>query len=214
MTTGARHPQGSAGICVHRHLPAGLDTPVWDINAEDTAALGALLRSGVLPMTRLVRIAGGGLRAARVVRTHPGADLRQLTHRIAVAGPHVLMSGSPLDGHVAHWLAPRHRQITVLPREETGKGRTHWLVAALTRAPGARPAIPTAALTQAFGAALPAAPFVRALGAGDDETAMKLGLLSLLEEDVVLADFVLSEGGHLVKQLRAMLDRIRAEFAA
>jgi Na+-transporting NADH:ubiquinone oxidoreductase subunit A len=213
VSRGMRHPQASAGICIHNLFPAGLDAPVWDIHAEDTAAVGALLQTGVLPTSRLVRIAGSALRESRTVRTHPGADLRQLTQRIAAPGPHVLMSGSPLDGHLAHWLAPRHRQITVLPRERA-RQRPHWLAAALTQSSGPQPVIPSAALAQALGAALPVAPFIRAVGAGDDETAMKLGILSLLEEDVALADYVLSEGGHLKAQLRAMLDRIRTEFVA
>ena len=213
VTCGARHPQGSAGIRIHQVFPAGLDTPVWDINAEDVTAIGALLQTGVLPMKRFVRIAGPALREARTVRTHPGADLRQLTQRIVAPGPHVVMSGSPLDGHPAHWLAPRHRQITVLPRENLNR-HPHWLVAALTRSAVAKPAIPTAALTQAFGGALPALPFVRALNAGDDETAIKLGILSLLEEDVALAEYVLSGTGQIMDQLRAMLDRIQTEFAA
>ncbi|NNL73174.1 MAG: Na(+)-translocating NADH-quinone reductase subunit A [Silicimonas sp.] len=213
VSRGTRHPQASAGICIHHLFPAGLEAPVWDIHAEDVAAIGALRDTGVLPMTRLVRIAGAGLREARSVRTHPGADLRQLTQRIAALGAHTLMSGSPLDGHTAQWLAPRHRQVTVLPRAAPQR-RPHWLAAALTRTAVAAPAIPTAALTQAFGAALPAVPFIRALGAGDDETAIKLGLLSLLEEDVALADFVLSHGGHLMAELRAMLDGVQTEFAA
>ncbi|RMA43365.1 Na(+)-translocating NADH-quinone reductase subunit A [Rhodophyticola porphyridii] len=213
ITRGARHPQASAGICIHHFFPAGLDAPVWDIHAEDAAALGTLLDTGELPMQRLVHIAGAGLRDARTVWTHPGADLRQLTQRVVAPGPHQLISGSPLDGHLSRWLAPRHRQITVLPRE-TVHSRPHWLVSALTQSAGAKPAIPTAALSKAFGGALPAAPFIRALSAGDDETAMKLGVLSLLEEDLALADYVLSETGQLTAQLRGMLARIRTEFDA
>jgi Na+-transporting NADH:ubiquinone oxidoreductase subunit A len=213
VTCGGRHPQGSAGIRIHQVFPAGLDTPVWDVHAEDVTAIGVLLQRGELPMKRFVRIAGPALREARTVRTHPGADLRQLTQRIVAPGPHVVMSGSPLDGHPAHWLAPRHRQITVLPREDSNS-RPHWLVAALTRSAFAKPAIPTAALTQSFGGAVPALPFVRALSAGDDEAAIKLGILSLLEEDVALAEYVLSGTGQIKDQLRGMLDRIQTEFAA
>ena len=210
---GVRHPQGSAGIRIHQLFPAGIDAPVWDIHAEDVAAMGSLLATGILPMTRLVRIAGPALREGRTVRTHPGADLRQLTQRIVAVGSHVLVSGSHLEGHTAHWLALRDRQITVLPREETPAPR-HWLADALNQSAKATPAIPTAALTHAFGAALPALPFIRALSAGDDELAMRLGILSLLEEDIALADYVLSETGQLSTLLRAMLDRIETEFAA
>jgi Na+-transporting NADH:ubiquinone oxidoreductase subunit A len=123
------------------------------------------------------------------------------------------MSGSHLDGRIARWLGIRHRQITVLPREAPRR-RPHWLIAALTESAGVGPAIPTAALSQSLGASLPAAPFIRALGAGDDEAAMNLGALSLLEEDIALADFVLGGGGGIMLQLRAMLDRIRVEYAA
>ncbi|MEJ6394590.1 Na(+)-translocating NADH-quinone reductase subunit A [Gymnodinialimonas sp. 2305UL16-5] len=212
ITCGPRHPQGSAGIRIHQAFPAGLDATVWDIHAEDVADLGELLDTGALPVTRLLRIAGAGLREGLSVRTHPGADLRQLTRRIAAPGPHVLMSGSHLDGRPARWLGHRHRQVTVLPRDEA-RPRPHWLIAALTETAATRPVIPTAALNQSLGAVLHATPFIRALGAGDDELAMDLGLLSLLEEDVALADYALGADGGIMQQVRAMLDRIRVEYA-
>lgn len=213
IACGHRHPQGSAGIRIHNSFPAGLDVPVWDVRAEDVADLGDLLETGELPMMRQVRIAGEGLREGLSVRTHPGADLRQLTQRLAAPGPHVLLSGSHLDGSPARWLGQRDRQITVLPREAPPP-RPHWLIAALTESASTRPAIPTAALAQSLGGGVHAAPFIRALGAGDDETAMSLGLLSLLEEDIALTDYTLGAGGEIIKQLRAMLERIRTEYAA
>ena len=210
---GPRHPQGSAGIRIHQCCPAGLDAAVWDIHAGDVAALGEMLATGVLPMTRAVRIAGPGLAEGRSLTTHVGADLRQLTQRITAPGPHTLVSGSALDGQPARWLGPRDRQITVLPRD-TAPTRPHWLIAALTDRAGSRPAIPTAALDQSLGGGVPAAPFIRALGAGNDEAAMSMGLLSLLEEDIALTDYVLGAGGEIAGQLRAMLERIRTEYAA
>lgn len=210
---GPRHPQGAAGIRIHALCPAALDAPVWDIHAEDVAAIGALLDTGELPMRRLVSLAGAALREGRLVATHPGADMRELTRRIVERGGHRLLSGSPLDGQPAQWLGLRDRQVTALPRPPAPE-RPHWLIAALTRSATRRPVIPTAALTQAFGAAVPALPFIRALGAGDDEAAMRLGVLSFLEEDLALADYALNEGGHLKAELRAMLDRIRTELAA
>ncbi len=213
IACGPRHPQGSAGIRIHQAFPAGLDAPVWDIHVCDVAALGKLLQKGELPMLRRVRISGAGLREGCTVRTHPGADLRQLTQRIAAPGPHVLMSGSHLDGHPARWLGQRDRQVTVLPRAAP-RSRPHWLISALTESATPRPAIPTAALDQSFGSAVKATPFIRALGAGDDEGAISLGLLSLLEEDVALADYTLGAGEDIMVRLRAMLERVRTEYAA
>ncbi|WP_292068355.1 Na(+)-translocating NADH-quinone reductase subunit A [Marivita sp. XM-24bin2] len=213
IDTGPRHPQAAAGLCIHRYYPAGIDTPVWDLHAEDVAALGTLLATGRLPMKRLVSVGGPALRESRLVRAQAGADLRGLTHRHVLPGPHKLLSGSVLDGHPAHWLAPRHRQVTVLPRDTLPK-RPHWLIAALTQSASPKPVIPTAALDQAFAGTLPAANFLRVLSAGDDETAMKMGVLSLLEEDIALADYVLGGEAHLPELLRGMLDRIRTEFSA
>ncbi|PWJ16952.1 Na(+)-translocating NADH-quinone reductase subunit A [Jannaschia seohaensis] len=210
---GTRHPQGSAGIRIHQDFPAGLEAPVWDVHAEDIADLGDLLETGELPMMRLVRISGAGLREGRLLRTHPGADLRQLSRRIVAPGSHSLHAGSHLDGQASRWLGHRHRQVTVLPNMPPPP-RSHWLLAALIETARPRPAIPTAALGQSLGGALPAIPLIRALGAGDDEAAMDLGLLSLLEEDLALADYTLGAGGDLMRQLRAMLDRIQTEYDA
>jgi len=211
--SGCRHPQGVPGLRIHALCPAGLGAPVWDIHAEDVASLGTLIETGQLPMTRLVSVGGSALRKSRLVRTQVGADLRGLTHRIAKPGQHTVLSGSPLDGHLAHWLALRDRQVTVLPRETPGMP-PHWLVAALTRSAAPKPVIPSAALDQAFGGMIPAAAFVRALSSGDDETAMKMGVLSLLEEDIALADYVLGGDAHLAELLNGMLDRIKEEFVA
>ncbi len=213
VSSGPRHPQGTPGFRIHALCPAGIDKPVWDLHAEDVAALGDLLSTGQVPMTRLVSVGGSALRASRMVRTQTGADLRGLTQRQVLPGPHMLWSGSLLDGHAAQWLAPRHRQVTALPREKS-RARPHWLVAALTLSASPKPIIPTAALDQAFGGMLPATAFVRALCSGDDETTIKMGILSLLEEDIALADYVLGGDAHLPALLRGMLERIRTEFAA
>ncbi len=212
LTAGPRHPQGLAGFRQHAACPATLDAPVWDLHAEDAAAFGALLDTGLVPRTRLVRVDGPALRESRLVHTQPGADLRGLAQGLARPGAHLVLAGSPLEGRAAHWLGPRDRQVSVLPRDPA-PAPPHWFRAALTRSARPTPVIPTAALTQAFGAALPAAALVRALASGDDETAMRLGVLSLLEEDVALADYVLGGAAGLQGLLRGMLDRIAAEYA-
>ena len=164
-----------------------------------------------MPETRLVRIAGEGLKRERLVRTQPGADLRGLTQSDVLAGPHRLISGSPLDGVEARWLGVRDRQVSVR-RHKPPEPERHWFTEALMRRALPKPMIPTAALSQSFGASLPSAAFVRALTAGDSETAINLGLLSLLEEDLALADFVLSDAGSLLRLLRGMLDQIEMEL--
>ncbi|MDF1873642.1 Na(+)-translocating NADH-quinone reductase subunit A [Vannielia sp.] len=210
---GRRHPQGLAGWRIHDLFPARIEAPVWEVHAEDVAGLGELLETGLVPESRLVHVAGPSLRESRLVRTQPGADLRGLTQHVALPGAHMLLSGSPLDGRPAHWLAPRDRQVSAMPRPRP-PAKQHWIKAALTRSGLPAPVIPTAALTQAFGAALPATAMVRALTAGDEEAAMSLGVLSLLEDDLALADYILGGEAHLRGLLRGMLERIETELAA
>ncbi|WP_299360425.1 Na(+)-translocating NADH-quinone reductase subunit A [uncultured Paracoccus sp.] len=210
IEVGDGHPLGLAGMQVHALHPARGDRPVWDLHVEDAAAIGGLLRSGSMPETRLVSVAGDALRAGRLVRTQPGAHLGALSRDLTRPGPHSVLSGSALDGHEAGFLGPRDRQVTVLVRRAAARP-PHWFVAALGRASRPRPLIPTAALEQALGGSIPAAPILRALAAGDAETAQRLGALSLVEEDLALADYVTGAVPRFSALLRVFLDRAAIE---
>lgn len=212
VTVPRTHPHGLAGPQIHRHRPAATDKPVWDVPLEDVAAIGTLLETGLLAETRLVSVAGPALREARTLRCQPGADLRQLCHGLVRPGPHEVWTGSALDGREAHWLGGRDRQATVIETPHR-PDRPHWFQAALARASRPKPLIPTAALDQALGGALPVMPFLRALAAGDSETFARLGGLSLLEEDVALADYVTRAEPAVRALLAAMLDRVASEEA-
>lgn len=211
LQSGVRHPQGLAGFHIHRQCPARVGATVWDIAVEDVADLGRLLASGYLHPTRVVALSGAALRESRLVRCQPGADLRGLTQPYVRPGPHDVLAGSFLDGRPAHWLGPRDHLVTVLGRAPSPRAR-HWFGAALERAAHKAPIIPTAALEQSMGGgALPAAALVRALAAGDAETFTRLGGLSLVEEDLALADYATGARPRLANQLRALLDRIAQE---
>lgn len=212
VTVAPDHPHGLAGFQIAQNHPAKPGGFVWDIHAEDVADIGALLDTGLVPETRLVSVAGSALRERRLVRCQPGADLRALTYDIARPGAHHLLSGSALDGVASRWLGRWDRQVSAVsggPRDE----RRHWFSAALRSASRPLPIIPTAALDQAFGHAFPAAPLARALASNDAESAIRLGALSLLEEDLALADHVTAASPRLATMLRAMLDRIAEEDA-
>lgn len=211
ITCGKLHPMGLAGLNIHQKFPARPDRRVWDIQAEDVADLGALLMTGLLPATKTLSLTGGALSQPRLLRCQPGADLRELSQAWVKPGLHEVLTGSYLDGHAAHWLGTRDRQASILPMGSR-KHRRHWFQAALQTAARPLPIIPTAALIQSLGGrALPVAALIRALGAGDSETAVKLGVLSLLEEDLALADYVSAADPPLSHQLRVLLDRVEKE---
>lgn len=206
------HPHGLAGLQIASRCPATAEHPVWDIHAEDVAAIGSLLATGLVPETKLVAIGGPALKQSRLARCQPGADLRALCFDIARPGAHRLLSGSALDGVESRWLGRWQRQVTALA-SRPGEAASHWLPAALRRAGRPLPIIPTAALDHAFGGLLPAASLARALAANDVETATRLGALSLVEEDVALADYVTAASPRMAAMLRAMLDRVAEEAA-
>ncbi len=204
------HPHGLPGYQIHARHPARVGRPVWDIHAEDVAAFGTLLREGLVPETRMVAVTGTALTKPRLVRCQPGADLRALSYTHTVPGPHRILSGSPLDGEEARWLRPRDRQVSVMS-PVPGNDKGHWFLSALRLASRPMPLVPNAALEQSMGQALPVMPFLRALAAGDTETAVRLGALSLLEEDLALADYVSNADPGLARLLRSLLDRVQAE---
>ncbi len=207
-----RHPWGLAGYQVHRHCPADMDRPVWDLQAEDAAGLGELLRTGMVPQTRRIAVGGAAMDRALLFDCQPGADLRGLCHGHVAPGPHRILTGSALDGRVSHWLGARDRQVTALPPAPDTR-RAHWFIRALRGASRPVPLIPTAALEQAMGEALPTIPFLRALSADDSEAAIRLGALSFVEEDLALADYVSGAVPRLSGRLRSMLDRMAEEQA-
>lgn len=211
LRVGPLHPAGLAGFQIHRHFPARLDRPVWEIDAEDVMAIGQLLSTGRLPATRLVGIAGPGLRETLLVRCQPGADLRELCHAYMTPGQQAILSGSVLEGDESRWLGFRDHQVTVIGRPQP-KSRTHWLETALRRASRPEPIIATAAVDQALGGSFAGMALLRALSVNDDETAMDLGLLSLLEEDMGLLDYVTAASPRFSGLLRAALDRIEASI--
>jgi Na+-transporting NADH:ubiquinone oxidoreductase subunit A len=210
VRSGTLHPAGLAGLQLERLFPARLDREVWDVALEDVLGIGQLLALGRLPQTQLVAVAGPGMRSTRLLRCQPGADLRELCHGYMTPGPRIVLSGSVLGGREARWLGFRDRQVTVLRRAEPAASR-HWLEAALRRASRAEPVIATAALEQALGGPLPGIALLRALSVGDDEAAVELGALSLLEEDLELVDYVTAAAPPFAGLLRAALERIEAD---
>ncbi len=206
------HPHGLAGLQIATLHPAGIDRPVWDMHAEDVADIGEFLASGHVPETRLVSVSGPALQEHRLMRCQPGADLRALCFDIVKPGPHRLLAGSRLDGVESRWLSTRSRQVTAL-RGAATTTRQHWFSTALRSAGRPLPIIPTAALEQAFGGMLPSAALVRAIVSNDAENATRLGALSLVEEDLALADYVTAANPRLAIMLRSMLDRIATEEA-
>ncbi len=232
------HPSGTAGIHIHRVAPVSRARTAWWVGYQDVLAIGKLFGSGAIDIERVVSLAGPGVTRPRVVKTRLGAHLDQLVDGELVAEETRVISGSALHGRSAMgdelgYLGRHHNQVTVL-REGREREFLGWMTPGLgshsvsraylsTLLPGRRFAlstttngsdraiVPIASYDKVFAFDIPVTHLLRALAAGDLETAEELGVLELDEEDVALCSYVCAGKHDYGRYLRDMLTTIEKE---
>ncbi len=202
------HPAGLPGTHIDRLFPVTGHRTVWQIDAQDVIALGHLLLTGEFPGSRIISLAGPGVREPALMRVPNGAALDDLARGQLTAGQMRVLSGSPLSGRESAYLRRHHWQVSVLPRTQPRRAPQGWLP---RHSPALRPlpAIPTAALDHALGPDLPVIPLIRALSTGDTDTADKLGARGLLEDDLALTAYA-AGGQDYPAMLRDVLNDLEA----
>ncbi|HEX4885435.1 MAG TPA: Na(+)-translocating NADH-quinone reductase subunit A [Casimicrobiaceae bacterium] len=234
------HPAGTPGLHIHLLDPVDAHRRVWYVGCEDVAAMGELVATGRLDVTRVVSIGGPGAARPRLVRTRLGASTDELAAGELRPGPQRVISGSVLGGRTAMgecegFLGRYHRQVAIVPeateREMFGyimPGRDKFSVwnVVLGRFRGVplpldtstnggpRAMVPIGSYERVMPFDLMPTFLLRALATKDIERAEALGVLELDEEDLALATFVdpgKTEWGPL---LRDMLERLRKEEEA
>lgn len=116
------HPSGLAGTHMHFLEPPTSDRFVWTIGYQDVIAIGRLLRTGLLDMTRTIAIAGPLADAPRLVQTVAGASMTELCAGDNPKGlPMRIISGSVLSGRAGEdvdaYLGRYARQITLMEED-------------------------------------------------------------------------------------------------
>lgn len=206
------HPAGLAGAHIHHLHPVGAGGSVWHVGYQDVLELGHLLATGHIWGRRIIGLSGTAVRQPELLETICGADLHQVTHGRLRDGHLQLMSGSPLDGRVAHYLAQGHLQVSALshrpPRHPATWGRT--LANQILR--GGDAIIPNALHEQAAPPGVLPVPFLRAIAVGDADTARRLGALELAEEDMALLTHVDRRGSDFGGMLRKVLDDLETQL--
>ena len=232
------HPAGNAGTHIHFLHPAGHGRSVWHVGAQDVAAIGHLLATGKLDVSRVISLAGPGIARPRLVRTRLGASIDELTAGELAPGEQRVISGSVLDGRTAMgdregYLGRYHQQASALP-EGRGRELLGWI------APGTDKFSVTGVVLGAFSrtrrrpfstttngskramvpigtheAVMPldilATFLLRALLSGDIERAEALGALELDEEDLSLCTYADPGKNDYAPLLRDMLNRLEKE---
>lgn len=236
------HPAGLPGLHIHRLCPAGPGQPAWHIAAVDVAAIGHLLATGRLDLSRVVALGGPAVRRPRWLRTRQGASITQLTGGELAEGDLRVIAGSVLDGRRAMgeadaFLGRHEAQVSVLhegrERELFGWIRPEgpkysvWRVVlghfarraggglALTTSTqgGPRAMVPIGSYERVMPMDILPTHLLRALLVGDAEAAAALGALELEEEDLALATFVSPGKAEYGPLLRQVLDRLAQEGA-
>jgi Na+-transporting NADH:ubiquinone oxidoreductase subunit A len=231
------HPSGLVGWHIHCLHPVAMERRVWHIGYQDVIALGRLLRTGELDVTRVISLAGPSVRQPRLLRTRLGASIDELVAGELHAGEHRVISGSVLDGRassgeVAGYLGRYHNQVAVLPegrqREMFGYvlpgadkfSVTGAVLGAFTRAQrvlttttngGPRAMVPIGTYERVLPFDIEPVFLLRALITKDDQAAQSLGALELDEEDIALATCVCPSKYEYGPLLREALARIEKE---
>lgn len=233
------HPAGLPGTHIHFLHPAAADRVVWTLHYQDVMAVGELFRTGHLPTSRVVSIAGPAAARPRLIRTRVGAAIDQIVADEVGMRPARVISGDVLTGHTVQdpftYLGRYHRQITLMPdaspRELLGwvlpgvnkfsTARVHLrhLLGRIRKAlpmntslnGSARAMIPIGLYEDMIPMDVLATQLLRAILVMDTEMAQALGVLELDEEDLALCTFICHSKYEYGMALRNCLNKIEAE---
>ena len=232
-----KHPAGLSGTHNHFLAPASSTRHVWNINYQDVMAIGKLFTTGKLCTDRVVSLAGPVVNKPRLLRTSIGANLEELTAGELQSGDNRIVSGSVLSGRTANgplaYLGRHHLQVTALKEGfdrdfmgwlSPGKERHSTLNIYLsafcskkkfkysTNTNGSpRAMVPVGSYEAVMPLDILPTQLLRALIVGDMDTAIKLGVFELEEEDLALCTYVCPGKYEYGPILRDNLTRIEKE---
>jgi Na+-transporting NADH:ubiquinone oxidoreductase subunit A len=210
------HPAGLPGTHIHLLDPVSESKTVWHIGYQDVIAIGHLFRSGKLDSSRVISLAGPGVKNPRLVRTVAGAAASDLTDGELDAGEMRIISGSVLSGRAMdapnNYLGRYHLQVSALvegrEREFLGWQKPGFDKFSIKRvfassifgrdqkynfttSTGSRRSmVPIGMYEDVMPLDILPTFLLRALIVGDTEQATALGALELDEEDLALCTFV------------------------
>jgi Na+-transporting NADH:ubiquinone oxidoreductase subunit A len=214
-----KHPAGLSGTHIHFLDPVSENKTAWSISYQQVIAIGRALKIGQLSAERVVSIAGPQVSEPKVVRTQMGASTDELCAGLLKEGDNRVIVGSVLSGTCAEgafaFIDDSANQISVI----SGKAerefvalmghvsphlnrhsvknlflsklfpkKTFDFTAALNG--GTRAMVPIGSYEEIMPLDILPTQLLRAILVGDTESAIALGALELVEEDVALCTYV------------------------
>lgn len=232
------HPAGAPGTHIHILKPAHRGRVAWHIGYQDVIAIGTLITTGELDVTRVISLAGPQVSKPRLLKTRIGASTDALVAGQLEGDDNRVISGSVLSGRTASgealgYLGRHHNQISVIA-EDTEREFLGWLgpgqekfsiintfVSKLDRKHkfkfttttngSPRAMVPIGLYEKVVPLDIMPTHLLRALLMGDVENAEKLGVLELDEEDIALCTFACPGKYEYGPYLREVLTVIEAE---
>jgi Na+-transporting NADH:ubiquinone oxidoreductase subunit A len=113
------HPAGLVGTHIHLLDPVGPTKTVWYVGYQDVCAIGSLLQTGMLDVSRVVSLAGPIVEKPRLIETRIGASVTELIDGEYDSELKIRpISGSVLNGRKAvspfDYLGRYHTQISLI----------------------------------------------------------------------------------------------------
>ena len=237
QTFKGKHPAGNVGVHINALDPVGAERLVWHIDYQSVADLGEFVADGKLATERRIAVVGPAALQTSIMKTRRGAATACFKS-FAKEGQVRFISGSVLDGATANpqcqkgYLGRYAHQLTLLedsPEREllnwmmpVGKrwSLTNSYLAKFVRKSfktdtdmnGAlRAIVPIGLYERVMPMDILPTQLIKALASDDLESAEKLGVLELAEEDLSLCQYVCPSKVPITNQLRAMLTRIEKE---
>lgn len=240
VTFPGKHPNGLPGTHIHLLSNPTPDNPVLAVDARTVVELGQLLAGVTATADRTVDVSGEGLSRPGIYTAAPGASIRKLLEQAggSVDLPNIrVIAGSALDGRQVGlnnaFLGVFEHQLQVL-NETPLRGsrglrglpvfdRTGLLARIGLRGVFARTGthmngaiasmVPAESMERVWPHRVPVIPLLRALVTEDDDTALDLGALAFVEEDMSLVSWACPGKYDYGQALRAFLDRIQLDMS-
>lgn len=213
------HPAGLVGTHIHMLEPVDRERVVWHIGYQDVVAVGRLVATGRLDVTRVVALGGPVATRPRLLATRVGASLDELTAGELAPGENRVISGSILGGRTATgptegylgryanqvsvlaegrhrellgWLAPGARKYSTIPVYLGWLGKLLGKRFDMTTTTNGSPRamVPIGMYERIMPLDILPTFLLRSLLVGDADRAIQLGALELDEEDLALCTFV------------------------
>ena len=231
------HPAGLPSTHIHFLDPVSASKTVWQVGYQDVIAVGKLFTTGKLFTDRVVALAGPQVDKPRLLRTRLGASTDELTAGELKPDINRIISGSVFGGRTASgalaylgryhhqvsalkisderlflgWLNPTVDRFSILRVLTSGFDRGRLFNFTTTTNGSERAMVPVGDYEKVMPMDILATQLLRAIIVGDTDTAQKLGVLELEEDDLALCTFVCAGKYEYGPLLRDNLTRIELE---